>query len=113
MKTVILAATLFVSLCAFSAEPEVREARFRVSGNCVMCKLRIEKALAVEGVRSARWDRRSQTVRVFYESPPLTADSLQRIVAASGHDTGEFSAPDSVYRALPDCCRYREKKKTH
>ena len=95
------------------AEGEVQEATFKVAGKCGMCKTRIEKALKIEGVTSAQWDKRTTRVTVSFQSPPLTVDSLQRRVAAAGHDTGKYTAPDSVYAGLPACCRYRDKSTRH
>jgi hypothetical protein len=51
-------------------------------------------------------------LRVIFETS-IEADSLHKRVAAVGHDTEKFKAPDSVYASLPKCCLYRENPKTH
>ena len=115
MKT-ILVVLLFLTIippAAWSQDPETVEASFTAAGSCGMCKARIEKALKFEGVSEARWDKRAHRVTVEFLSPPLTLDSLQRRVAAVGHDTEAYKAADSVYASLPDCCLYRTSKKNH
>ncbi len=115
MKT-ILAALLCVLCLATSApaqEPATVEAAFRAAGNCGQCKARIEKALSIDGVSSVRWNKRTQTVTVEFQSPPLTLDSLERRVAAVGHDTEKFRAADSTYSRLPECCLYRDSRRHH
>lgn len=114
--TRILSLLLLFALAPFTArsqEAKVVEATFKAAGNCGMCKTRIEKALAIEGVTSARWNRRGGRVTVEFHSPPLLLDSLQKRVAEAGHDTEKYRAPDSVYTALPGCCLYRDMKKRH
>jgi outer membrane receptor for ferrienterochelin and colicins len=81
---------------------------FKVFGVCVQCEHRIEKALKVKGVQSAKWDVTSKMVTVSYLPNALTVDKLHNIVAAAGHDTEKEKASDEVYKALPECCHYRE-----
>ncbi len=94
-------------------ESSVREETFAVAGNCSMCKTRIEKAVALDEVKFARWNKKTKILSVAFESPAMTVDSLQKRIAAVGHDTGPYHAPDSVYAVLPACCLYRDNAKTH
>lgn len=103
----------FASASGRSGEGEIVDGSFKAAGNCGMCKTRIEKALGIEGVTAARWNKRNGRVTVEFQSPPLTLDSLQKRVAAAGHDTENYRAPDSVYADLPACCLYRDMKKRH
>lgn len=85
---------------------------FNVSGNCEMCKDRIEKAaLSVNGVISAEWDISSKTLHLGFKSPVTSLETVKKTIADVGHDNGNFRAPDDVYSQLPECCHYREKKK--
>jgi hypothetical protein len=113
-------ALLFVILAAFVAAPLLLaqdgspvEAKFKVYGNCGMCKKRIEKAVSINEVKFAKWDKTSKLLTVAYLPEKITLDSLQHRVAAVGHDTDRFKAPDSVYAALPACCLYRAAGTTH
>jgi hypothetical protein len=78
-----------------------------------MCKSRIEKAVTVKGVRYAKWNKSSKILTVAFLVPGMTADSLQHLVAAVGHDTEKYRAPDAVYAGLPPCCHYRENPASH
>jgi hypothetical protein len=50
---------------------------------------------------------------VAYDPGNITLDSLQRRIAAAGHDTERHKAADSTYASLPKCCLYRDGEKTH
>jgi hypothetical protein len=102
-----------LSAPVWAQDPEVRESSFAVKGNCGQCKTRIEKSVKIPGVNYAKWATKKQVLSVAFLSPPLSADSLERRVAAAGHDTEKYSAPDSVYKALPDCCLYRDAHDVH
>ena len=83
---------------------------FKVSGNCDMCKERIEKAaLSVDGVESANWESTSEMLHVNFNSLKTNSDLIQKAIAAVGHDTEKFKAPNEVYNGLPGCCLYRKK----
>jgi Cu(I)/Ag(I) efflux system membrane fusion protein len=85
------------------------EASFKVSGNCEMCKARIEKAAkSVRGLNNAVWDMQTKTIRVEYNEKETRPDDIQRAIAKSGHDTEKFKADDTVYNSLPGCCLYRK-----
>ena len=111
MRIAVLVLSLLPLSSGSAQEPKVVQATFKVSGNCNLCKGRIEKALAIREVKSAKWDRKSAVVTIAYLIPSISLDSLQHRVAAVGHDTGKFKAPDEVYSGLPSCCRYRERNR--
>lgn len=89
-------------------EPRVRKTSFKVHGTCDACKLRIESALKVEGIKKARWDVQSKMLHVQYiRNETITGEyKIQQLVAAAGHDTHKVPAAEAVYKALPPCCRY-------
>lgn len=89
------------------------EAKVKVYGNCGMCKKRIEKAVSINPVKFAKWDKSTKVLTVAYLPAKITLDSLEQRVAAVGHDTDRFKAPDSVYASLPGCCLYRNAENTH
>ena len=106
---VILAGTCF----AMAQESSVQETQFKVFGNCNMCKARIEKAIKIDGVSYAKWNKSSKMLKVAFDTTTVTGDSLQQRIAAVGHDTEKFKAQDSVYEDLPGCCLYRDNATTH
>lgn len=85
-----------------------------VNGACGMCKSRIEKAaLTVKGVESATWDQKSFQLTLEINPDKFKAKKLHYIIASAGHDTEEMLAPDPVYNALPECCKYRDPNNPH
>lgn len=84
------------------------QATFHVSGNCEMCKERIETAArSVKGVFSASWDDKTKKMRTEYNSTETNPDAIQKAIAQAGHDTEKEKADDKTYNTLPDCCKYR------
>jgi Cu(I)/Ag(I) efflux system membrane fusion protein len=82
---------------------------FKVSGNCDMCKERIETtAKAVAGVISAEWNVDNKLLQVKFDASKTNSDGIQKAIAQAGHDTEKYKAPDQIYKALPECCLYRK-----
>lgn len=80
-----------------------------VNGLCGMCKTRIEEAaLGTRGVKEASWDNDKRILSVIYLPERFNPDRLHYRIASAGHDTRELLAPDPVYAALPQCCKYRD-----
>lgn len=83
---------------------------FKVWGKCGMCKTRIEKTVKAEGVSAAAWDEKTQMLTVTYDPSKTNKESLSKKLAAVGHDTEKYKAPDDVYAKLPGCCHYDRSK---
>lgn len=84
---------------------------FPVSGNCDMCKERIEKAaLSVKGVSKAVWDMQTKKMQVTLNGPHADVNDVFNAIALAGHDTEKIKADNAVYNALPECCLYRTNK---
>ena len=82
---------------------------FGVSGNCELCKERIEKvAKSVSGVSVAVWDVNTKKIKVEFNSNATNPDAIQKAIANAGHDTEKFKASDEAYNKLPECCLYRK-----
>ena len=115
MKSLLSALCLiFVfNICALSQKSKITEEKFKVFGNCNMCKDRIEKAVKIKEVKYSKWDKKSKILTVAFQSTSITSDSIKKRLAAVGHDTEKYPAPDSVYKALPKCCLYRHNPSTH
>ena len=93
-------------------DPKPKTISFKVYGECGMCKHRIENSLKVDGIKSAKWDVDTKILVVNYilTADVRGADQIQQLVAAVGHDTEKYRAPDSVYNHLPGCCHYERAK---
>ena len=80
---------------------------FKVSGNCESCKLRIEKAAKVVGVKDALWNKDTHMFYVIYNPDKVKLEEIQSKIVAAGHDTEKQKADDKAYNKLPACCKYR------
>lgn len=78
----------------------------KVSGQCEMCKARIEKAAKIDGVSMAEWNKDTKVLTLAYNPSKVTSDAVQKSIAAAGHDTEKFKATDAAYKSLPSCCQY-------
>lgn len=85
----------------------VKSESFKVSGNCGMCKTRIEKAAKVEGVSKAEWDSKTKSLTLTFDPSKVNTDDVLKKIAAVGHDNDKYKAEQSVYDNLPGCCKYR------
>lgn len=85
---------------------------FQVSGVCEMCKIRIEEAAKGKGVKLGEWNVDSKQFTLVYDKTSTDPEKVQRRIVDAGHDSEQKTAKDFVYKALPDCCLYREKE-TH
>ena len=91
------------------SDQENSKSEFIVSGNCDLCRVRIEKAaLSIEGVKSAGWNINTHKLSVEYNRNMTEVPAIQEAVAGVGHDTELFRADNVTYEALPECCHYRK-----
>jgi Cu(I)/Ag(I) efflux system membrane fusion protein len=87
----------------------LKHTMFHVSGNCEMCKERIETiARSVAGVVTTKWTSESKMLQVQFDDSMTNSDAIQKAIAAVGHDTEKYKASDEVYNKLPACCLYRK-----
>jgi Cu(I)/Ag(I) efflux system membrane fusion protein len=99
---------LYERLSYDQAKSSLKTSEFHVSGNCGMCKDRIEAAaLTVKGVNEANWDDKTKILEIEYLAN-IDIIKVHQAIAKVGHDTKKVKAEDSIYNALPGCCLYRE-----
>ena len=96
----------------FSSDAQVNPAdstaSFKVYGECIQCKQRIEKALKVKGIESANWNVETEMLAVVYDPSIINLEKIKSKVLAAGHDLEAQKANDKIYNALPECCHYRD-----
>ncbi|GAA4340813.1 heavy-metal-associated domain-containing protein [Flaviaesturariibacter amylovorans] len=109
MKYFQLALIAVFQLVAVSVFAHEKVDSFKVSGNCGMCKHRIEKAARISGVKEVEWNDETKIMQVTFNADVVSLEDIQRKVASVGHDTDKFRADDAVYKKLPGCCRYERK----
>lgn len=102
-----VAAAIIMTAGAVSAKNA--NAVLRVEGKCNMCKAKIEKAAkSVEGVTVAEWNKDTKVLRLSYDNATARIENISKAVAKAGYDTDKDKAPDDVYSAMHECCKYRE-----
>jgi hypothetical protein len=79
---------------------------FKVSGNCGMCKNKIEKAAKEAGAKEASWDADTKILTVTYKSSSTNTAKIQEKIAAVGYDNAGATASKESYDKLHDCCKY-------
>jgi periplasmic mercuric ion binding protein len=104
-------ATIFMAIATLSlpmnsVAQNAKTETIPVSGNCGMCKSKIEKAAKTGGVEDAKWDVDAKTLTVKYNSSTTNAAKIQTAVAAVGYDTRDVKATNEAYNKLHGCCQY-------
>ena len=107
MKTFkfFLLSFLFISIVNF-ASAQTRTEKIAVSGECGMCKTKIEKAAKDAGASFAVWDVDSKVLTVKYKSTSTNTAKIENAVANVGYDTKNVKASDDAYSKLHSCCQY-------
>jgi mercuric ion binding protein len=79
---------------------------FKVSGNCGMCKKKIENAVKVEGVYRGEWNKKTKIMTVIYDPIRIKLDEIKKLVAKAGYDNDRYKADSADYEDLHSCCKY-------
>jgi hypothetical protein len=108
MKTIKISlfSLLFISLSFFALAQEKTET-IKVSGECGMCKKKIEKAAKTAGASYAAWDVDKKELVVKYNSTSSNTAKIEKAVAAAGYDTQNEKASEEAYNKLDECCQYQ------
>jgi copper chaperone CopZ len=110
IKILTLVCLTLVCLTAFAQKPKWKKENFQVSGNCDMCKTKIEKAATgVKGVKTARWNVVNGKMKVKFNPEITNTDKIQQAIAIIGYDTEKHKATNDVYNNLHHCCKYERK----
>jgi len=97
---------LMISVVGFAQKAKPDTIQNKTSGQCEMCKERIEKALVYEkGVKSAEYNEDNAVVSVIYNSAKTTPDKLRKVITALGHDADDQLGDPKAYSKLPNCCK--------
>lgn len=98
---------IIITSNVYSQSVTTKTESIKVSGNCDMCKARIEKAAKIDGVSKAEWNKKEKTLTATFDSAKTNIDTIGKKIAAVGHDNDKAKATDVVYDKLPGCCQYR------
>jgi periplasmic mercuric ion binding protein len=107
MKTIKIFSILLISCLSVSSfAQKTKTETIKVSGNCGMCKTKIEKAAKSAGASYAVWSEESKELTVKYNSTSTNTAKIQQAVANTGYDTQDFKATEATYNSLHACCKY-------
>jgi len=109
MKNIIIVLVLLISPIALSSQKNqvIVKGTLGVKGNCNHCKMRIENAASLPGVKFAEWDKESHRLEVVYKSTKVSKEEIEKSISSVGHKVGDIPADSSAYDALPTCCQYK------
>ena len=100
-------------LIGISTQAQKKNAKvsIEVDGVCMMCKKRIEKAaLNTKGVKFASWNMKTHQLSLIIDERKTNVKTIQKNIAAVGHDTKGIKATEHAYNSVDPCCKYRDKK---
>ena len=105
----ILVIIAILSAGVAQAQNKNAKASIEVDGVCGMCKVRIEKAaVKTIGVKTAIWNMETHELSLIYNGKKTSLDSIEKNIAAVGHDTPNYKASDEAYDSIDMCCKYRD-----
>ncbi|MCW3117312.1 MAG: Co/Zn/Cd efflux system rane fusion protein [Chitinophagaceae bacterium] len=95
----------FIMTISVSAQ-KVKTESFKVSGECGMCKKKIESAARQAGATHASWSPETKVLKVTYNVNGGGISAIRQTIANSGYDTPGYKAPEEAYNSLDECCKY-------
>lgn len=116
MKKAMLMSALFLMIfgVGFAQKAKNETIKIQTSGQCGMCKERIEKALAYEkGVKSAEYNDSTAVVTVIYNPEKSSPEKIRTTITKLGHDADDQKGDAKAYAKLPDCCKKPEDRHKH
>ncbi len=104
LRILPVAALFLAASCTSIAQSKTET--FKVSGNCGMCKTKIEKAAKEAGAKEASWNMETKELTVTYKSSTTNTAKIQQKIADVGYDNAGFIATAESYDKLHGCCKY-------
>ncbi len=96
---------MFVGV-GFAQKAKLDTIQIKTSGQCEMCKERIERVMVYEkGVKNADYNLETATVTVIYNAQKTTPEKLRKAITVVGHDADDQLADPKAYAKLPTCCK--------
>ena len=107
MKTLKIFITSFIFLAIAQVSlAQAKTEKFKVAGECGMCKNKIEKAAKEAGATYALWNTDSKVLTVKYNNSSSNKAKISQAIAKVGYDTPDYKATDEAYNNLHGCCKY-------
>lgn len=107
MKSLSLVLMLFALTASSKLYSQtIKTETVKVSGNCGMCKKKIEKAAKSAGAKTASWDAEKQSLTVSFPDAKTNLLKIETAIAEVGYDTQDVLATSEAYGTLHGCCKY-------
>ena len=104
---IIVIVLIVLSATAFNAQTKHQKTEtVKISGNCEMCEITIEKAGKMKNHSNVDWDKETKMATISYNSLKTSIEEILKRIALAGYDSDSFLAPDDTYSSLPSCCQY-------
>lgn len=116
MKKAILTSAIFLMIfgVSFAQKTKIDTVTIQTSGQCGMCKDRIEKALVYEkGVKKSNYDLATAKVTVIYNLKKTSHERICKAITDLGHDADDHLGEPKAYSKLPECCKKPVDKHQH
>lgn len=108
MKRLIIFLSIIAAPVLLTAQDkDIVTEKYKVEGNCNMCKKRIENAAFIKGVKRAEWNKDTHELTLIYKPSKTSADEILSSVAAIGYSSDKKQATEEAYKKLPECCQYK------
>lgn len=105
-KVLLIIGIVFIGISTQAQEKNAKIS-FEVNGVCEMCKDRIEKAtLKTKGVKFCSWSIETHQLSLIIDERKVDKLTIQKNIAAVGHDTETVKATNEAYHSLHNCCLY-------
>lgn len=106
LKKIMIAAVVLLSISVNAQIKNKKTETVKISGNCEMCKKKIETAGNIKKVAAVEWDVNSKIAKLTYDSSKTNPDEILNRIAKAGYDNEKFSATEEQYKKLHTCCQY-------
>lgn len=113
MKKIVFVLSLLLVGFTTQAQKKKKNAKVtvEVDGICGMCKKRIETAaLKTKGVKFASWNVKTHKLNLILDERKTTVKTVQKSIAAVGHDSKGLKATEKAYNSVHPCCKYRDEE---
>lgn len=106
LNILLVTILVFTFSCGKKIPSTAIKQSFHVSGNCGMCKKKIESSCDVPGIYKANWNKKTKMITVVFDTTVISLSEIQQGIAKAGYDNDGFRALDDDYNNLHSCCKY-------
>ena len=99
-----------LTVSAQKTNENIKSLVIKISGECGMCKERIEKEMAyTKGVKTFQANIAAKTLTLTYDKRKTSPEKIRTAISKLGHDADSVKADEKAFAKLPDCCKATHK----